>query len=321
MRMTRALTKSPATAERHRDGVGRASPAGHLHALARVAGQSAAVQRQQGFQQMADAAGSPGGHVLQGVLYTNPLFEPDTTTLPEFQALDNKVTTAQTNARKAVTETRDQSDTKKEALYKRKQDAKTWGYVVEEHFDTEAISLGWGTQTKLTNGRPDYSKQVGDVTLYADLTTLGQSGDGGPHVGGKLATQYHLLTNEGATPQWHAGDIVHDGAQPGQQPAAFVPNGTCTDEHRHWFAQFRAAGEDGPYDPWREGMKEYYNEKLSHGTFYTEFDEDDRDEFVLTAQEVSARVAADEKRSAKKRRRSTDYDRRAKKRQHISYAD
>lgn len=89
--------------------------------------------------------------------------------------------------------------------------------------------------------------------------------------------------------------------------------GNATDGHRHWFAHFRAVGEEGPYDPWREAMKKHYSETLPHGTFYTVFEEADRDAFVATALEIQARVTQDEKRSAKKRRRSEDFVRRGKK--------
>lgn len=248
-----------------------------------MANASQTVQRQARMQRMVDAHVARGGGVIQRALYANPNYAPNAATLPHFQALDGQVGTASTNARAAVTATGGPADTPKQVNWKVHPNATTWGYVVEEQFDGIATGLGWSTQAVIPSGRPDYKKTVGGVTLFADLTTLGQSGAGGPHIGGKLAVAYAALAAKGAAPAWHAADIVHDGAQPGQAPAAIAPNGTVSAAHDQAFTRFKAAVQEDNYDPWVDHMTRYYSPLLSHGTFYAEFTKAQRDTFVKRA--------------------------------------
>lgn len=284
MSLKSAHMPAPSRTQKTGGGVARARPADPVHALAQMARNSGPVQRQKHLQQMADTVVASHAGVVQRALFANPKYAPTDTTRPEFEALDSKVAEAAENARAAVTAVDGTPDTPKQINWKVHPSPTTWGYVVEEQLDGMAADLGWDTQVVIAGGRPDYKKDVEGATLFADLTTIGQSGDGGPHIGGKLAVAYAALAAQGVAPAWHAADIVHDGAQPGQAAAEFTPNGEASDEHRLTFARFKAAIQEDNFDPWAHAMISRYGEGLSHGQFYAQYDEADRDAFVHFAE-------------------------------------
>ena len=290
MRAARAFRKERTQDQTRATGVARLGRA-ELHDLSQMAGASTQVQQQQHLQRLSDSAQQCG--VLQGKLYPSHTFKPDGTTQSEFNKLDAKVATAEANAKIEVTSTtKTATDTAKQMNYKRRPGPTTWGYVVEEQLDIEARKLGWNTQNALKGGRPDYTMKVDDVTLFADLTTEAQAGVGGPHVTGKLGFAYQMLSDQGTAPNWHAVDIAHSGAQPGQTPAPLVVTGEVKDEHDRWFGKFKAAlsqGSYASYDPWVEAMKRKYGNKLPHSKFYGSWGTKQRDGFVETAVQLDAR--------------------------------
>lgn len=294
MRAARAFRKERSQDQTRATGVARSGRA-DLHDLSQMAGASAQVQQQRRLQRMSDIA--QRGGVLQGQLYANFTYPPDNTTLPEFQALDAKVAAAEANATTQITSTtKTTTDTAKQMGYKRRPNPTTWGYVVEEQLDIEARTLGWSTQSVLLGGRPDYKKTVGQITLYADLTTLGQSGTGGPHVGSKLS---FFASQQNAPLNCHAADIVHSGTQPGQAPAPLAIKGTDKTSHRKWFGKFKAMlsfGSSASYDPWMQEMQRYYGNHLPHSTFYGRWGTSQRDAFVRRAVRLNKKYSGPQRK-------------------------
>lgn len=251
------------------------------------------VQREQQLTTKPNNTGLPdklkngieGLGVLQRAVSASATYVPQAAALNAINDLDAEIPGAEQAAAAQVLHPPGGIHTPYQANYIRNPIPMTWGYCVEEQLNPEAQNLGWSTQQVMPNARPDYYRKLGNINVFADLTTATQAGPAGNHITSKLqatAHNYHNAAN------WQAADITHTGQRPGGAPLPLVQtNGVVTHAHALHFQNYKAylGGPQAAYNPDYDRVFHQYG-NISSGTFTQTWDKQDRDDFVaaFTAQ-------------------------------------
>ena len=161
--------------------------------------------------------------------------------------------------------------------------AMTWGSCVEEILNPLAAVAGWNLNNNAHGANPDYRQDINGAIVWADLTTEGESGPGGPHITDKLLT----MRGQGApnVGQWEAADVTHAGTNPlgGGPPGNPVYNGNITQAHLLAHQAYRAyqkiEDEEADWDPDKDEVEQTYG-NVSHAAYTRDWSEEQRDEFT-----------------------------------------
>ncbi len=176
-----------------------------------------------------------------------------------------------------------------QSVYMKNPSKRSWGYCVEEKLNTIAGNMGWATQHRLPNSRPDYHRKIDGNNVFVDLTSAAEAGQHGNHITGKLDVS---CPNGQRPAKWKGADITHASSDPlnGVQGIVIGTNGTVTKEHGRYYQDYRRFVDNRDGGDWSPGMQnllEHYGGPVSNATFTQVWDENDRDEFVrLAKQEI-----------------------------------
>jgi hypothetical protein len=250
---------------------------------------SAANQQTNGNKSLPAVAAYQSSAPVQRAVSLSASYLPTGNAVGDITNLEAQVAVAEQEATQDV-QNGNIRHTNKQTTYMMHPSKRAWGYCVEEKLDIKAGNMGWTTQHRLANSRPDYHQVIDGDDVFVDLTSAGEAGQHGNHITGKLDVS---CPNGLRPPEWKGADITHASSDPlGGVHGGIVigTNGQVTQEHSQYYQDYRRFLDNRDGGDWSPGMQhllDHYGGPVSNATFTQVWDQNDRDEFVrLAKQEI-----------------------------------